>query len=426
MMNKRIAVIGAGCSGIAAVRQLTAAGHTNLVCYEKNDQIGGNWVYTAAPDAHSSVCETTHIISSKHLSQYREFPMPDHYSDYPSHREVLAYFQAYVRTFDLEPYIRFGTSVEMAAPLPDQRWQLRLSDGSIEVFDYLVVANGHHSVPRHPAWAKDFTGDYRHSHNFKNNHDYAGKRVLVVGAGNSGCDCAVESSRVAERVDISLRSAQYIVPKFFMGRPTDTFAAKMMWLPRPVQDFLHGMSLRIQVGRYSDYGLPEPDFPVTRAHPTVNSELLDRIRHGKVHPRTGIARIEGQTVYFTDGTHDTYDAIIAATGYRTAMPFFDRELIDWSDATNVPLYLRMFHPTLQTLFFVGLVQPQGSVWPLSEAQARLLGQYLNGRWQLPKDWPLLAAAEGDRIERHYTKSPRHAVEVPFLQYLRQLERLAGV
>ncbi|MGI9159607.1 MAG: flavin-containing monooxygenase, partial [Saprospiraceae bacterium] len=281
-----IAIIGAGCSGLSAIKKFLDEGLTDLVCYEKNEQLGGNWVYTATA-GHSSVCETTHIISSKAMSQFEDFPMPADYPDYPSHSQILSYFEDYARTFGLERYIRFQTAVEKAQPTPDGRWRLQLSDGSESTFDCLVVANGHHAVPRHPEWANQFTGAYYHAHDFKSNRPFAEKRVLVVGAGNSGCDCAVECSRVAARVDISVRSPQYIVPKFFMGKPTDTFAKNMQWLPQRIQNTLQQWSLRIQIGRYRDYGLPEPTFPPTAAHPTVNGELLDIIRHGKVHPRPG-------------------------------------------------------------------------------------------------------------------------------------------
>ena len=422
--SPRIAVIGAGCSGLAAVKMLLENGLTNLVCFEKNDRIGGNWVYSAA-ESHSSVCETTHIISSKWLSHYRDFPMPPEYADYPSHREVLAYFQAYAKKFDLERFIRFNSNVQKVEKLENERWRVAIQGEKPEESDYLLVANGHHSVPRHPEWKEQFAGRYLHSHAFKNNSGFEGKRILVVGAGNSGCDCAVETSRVAARVDISVRSPQYIVPKFFLGKPTDTFAAGMLWLPRAVQDALHKISLRIQVGRYSYYGLPEPDFPPTKAHPTVNSEMLEKIRHGKVHPRPGIESVKGQTVHFTDGTATEYDVIIAATGYRMAFPFFDKNFIDWEDATQIPLYLRVFHPDHKSLFFIGLVQPQGSVWPLSEAQARLVAQLLTGRFQLPSHWQQLAHEEGRNIGRQFLKSQRHSVEVHYLPYLRKLEKLAG-
>ncbi|HNG89186.1 MAG TPA: monooxygenase, partial [Saprospiraceae bacterium] len=181
--------------------------------------------------------------------------------------------------------------------------------------------------------------------------------------------------------------------------------------------------LRIQVGDYRDYGLPRPPFSPTRAHPTVNSELLDKIRHGKVRPRPGISRVQGRTVFFSDGSRSEYDVVIAATGYKMRFPFFSPDLINWEDATQVPLYLRIFHPEHKSLFFIGLVQPQGSVWPLSEAQARLVGRLLTGRWQLPSDWQQRAYAEGRQIEQEFLKSPRHSVEVHFLPYLRKLERL---
>ena len=418
----KIAIIGAGCSGLAAIKILAENGLTNIVCFEKNNQLGGNWVFTAS-ESHSSVCETTHIISSKWLSHYSDFPMPADYPDYPSHQQVLAYFQTYAQKFDLEKFIRFNTEILKAEKIEGERWRLHLNDGSAEEFDYLLVANGHHSTPRHPSWKDDFTGQYLHSHSFKNNKGFEGKRILVVGAGNSGCDCAVETSRVAAQVDISVRTPQYIIPKFFLGKPTDTFAAGMLWLPRPVQDVLHKISVRMQVGRYRYYGLPEPDFPPTRSHPTVNSEMLEKIRHGKVHPRPGIARVEGRTVHFTDGSSAEYDTIIAATGYRIRFPFFDKNFIDWEDATNVPLYLRMFHPEHKSLFFIGLVQPQGSVWPLSEVQARLVAKILKGEWSVPGNLQQLAVEEGKAVEREFLKSPRHSVEVHFLPYLKKLEKL---
>ncbi|MCC6460081.1 MAG: NAD(P)-binding domain-containing protein [Saprospiraceae bacterium] len=419
----KIAVIGAGCSGLAAIKQLQEAGFSEVVCFEKNDQLGGNWVYTAG-EGHSSVCATTHLISSKALSQFSDFPMPAEYPDYPSHRQILAYFQAYADHFGLTQYIRFNTAVLQAEELPDQRWQLRLSDGSSDIFDALLVANGHHSVPRHPDWKDAFNGQYLHAHAFKTNLGLEGKRVLVVGAGNSGCDCAVEASRVAERVDLSVRSPQYIVPKFFMGRPTDTFAAGLNWLPLSLQGWLHRISLRIQVGRYRDYGLPEPDFSPTRSHPTVNSELLDKIRHGKVHPQPGIQQVQGNTVQFSDGSSADYDVIIAATGYKIQFPFFDPAAFPWENATSIPLYLRIFHPEHPKLFFIGLVQPQGCVWPLAEAQSRLLARLLAGKLRLPANWPALAHAEAAQTERQFLRQPRHSLEVHFHPYLRQLQRAA--
>ncbi|MCW5602701.1 NAD(P)-binding domain-containing protein [Nitrosomonas sp.] len=418
----RIAIIGAGCSGLTAIKNLVEAGLTDIVCYEKNDQIGGNWVYTAMP-GHSSVNEATHIISSKMMSQLSDFPMPDDYPDYPSHRQILAYFQAYARHFQLDRYIRLNTTVLHAEKIVNERWRLHLDDGTQREFDYLLVANGHHSVPRHPDWKDCFTGKYLHAHDYKASQGLEGKRILVVGAGNSGCDCAVESSRVAMRVDMSFRSPQYIIPKFIMGKPTDVFAAAIHWLPQGVQNWLQKISLRLQIGRYRDYALPEPDFSPTQAHPTINSALFDRIRHGKVRPRPAIASVIGQTIHFADGSTSEYDVIIAATGYKISFPFFDRAFINWEEAIEVPLFMRIFHPDHPSLFFIGLIQPQGCIWPLTDLQSRLLGQLLTNKIKLPPNWRERAIAEAKYWQRQFIARPRHSIEVHYRPYMRQLLRI---
>jgi cation diffusion facilitator CzcD-associated flavoprotein CzcO len=417
--NPSVCVIGAGCSGITAVKNLLQAGIKEVVCYEQNDQVGGNWIYTAG-ESHSSVCETTHIISSKSLSQFQGYPMPDDYPDYPSHRQVLAYFQAYAEHFGLLPYIRFNTRIEKVEKIAGERWRVQLDSGEERDFDYLMVANGHHSVPRHPQLNGNFAGEYLHSHLYKSNQAFAGKRVLVIGAGNSGCDCAVECSRVAESVAISLRRPHYIVPKFFLGKPTDTFNKGLLFLPKFIVEPLRQLSLRIQVGDYRAYGLPKPDFPVTKDHPTLNSELLYKIRHGKVQPRSGVDRVEGKTVLFADGRQEEYDVIIAATGYKIKFPFFDGEFLNYEEADRIPLYLRVFHPDHPSLAFIGLVQPQGSVWPLSDLQAQLVANYIMGRWEWPKNIKKLAEKEADEIARDFLQTKRHTIEVHFHPYARRL------
>ncbi|SEF62906.1 flavin-containing monooxygenase [Nitrosomonas ureae] len=417
-----IAIIGAGCSGLTAIKHLVQAGLKDIVCYEKNDRIGGNWIYAATP-SHSSICSTTHTISSKSMSQFSDFPMPDDYPDYPSHQQILAYFQAYARHFQLEKYIRFNVAVQQVRKIEKERWHLSLSDGTEAEFDCLLIANGHLSIPRHPDWKDDFSGQYLHAHDYKSNQALENKRVLVIGAGNSACDCAVETSRNAALVDMSLRSPQYIIPKLIMGKPTDTFAVSLQWLPQRIQNWLQKISLRIQVGRYRDYGLPEPDFSPTQAHPTINSEIFDKIRHGKIHPRSAIQGISGQTVHFIDGSSAEYDVIIAATGYKISFPFFDRDFIHWEDASNIPLFLRIFHPDHPSLFFIGLIQPQGCIWTLAEAQSQLIGRLLTGKIRLPDNWRESAIAEGKNWAQQFIARPRHALEVhyyPYLQSLRQI------
>ncbi len=419
--SPRVCIIGAGCSGITAIKNCLQAGITNVVCYEKGEQIGGNWVYTSE-SSHSSVCETTHIISSKKLSAYIDFPMPEHYPDYPSHRQVLAYFESYVTNFGLAPYIRLNTTVKNVEKLTDERWQVELIDGSKEAFDYLMTANGHHSVPRYPEYEGEFTGVWMHSHDYKTNEAFKGKRVLIVGAGNSGCDCAVEISRVAKHVAISMRRPYYIIPKFMMGRPTDTYNEMLVKIPGPVQALLRKLSLKLQVGNYEDYGLETPDYPITKCHPVLNSELLYRIRHGKVHPRKAIKKLDNKQVFFVDGTEEQYDVIICATGYKVSFPFFSNEFINYDEAERIPLYLRMIHPEHPRLFFIGLVQPQGCVWPISDHQAKLAANHIMGRWAIPNNIHQLAEQEATTISKEFLKAKRHSLEVHYHPFIKKIQK----
>lgn len=422
MKHPKVCVIGAGCSGITAVKNLVQAGVKDVVCFEKNHCIGGNWVYSPK-ESHSSVCETTHIISSKTMSEYLDFPMPADYPDYPSHEQVLAYFQAYAEHFGVEKYIRFQTEVTKAEKTDSGGWRITLNNGETQNFDHLLVANGHHSHPRHPNLPGTFTGEYLHSHVYKTNRPFAGKRVLVMGVGNSGCDCAVEISRVAAFTAISMRRPYYIVPKFMMGKPTDTFNGTMTRIPKFLRKPLIYLSLRLQVGDYRDYGLEHPDYPVTSCHPVLNTELLYKLRHGNVHPRRGIGHIDGNRITFSDGKTEEYDVLLAATGYKISFPFFSKNLIDWEDADRIPLYLRTFHPDHPTLFFVGLVQPQGCVWPLADLQSKLVANLIMGRAKLPANLHRLAQREASHIAREFLQAKRHTIEVHYRPYFTSVKRL---
>lgn len=422
MMNeKKVAIIGAGCSGITAIKCLKEAGIANITCFEQNDRVGGNWIYTADP-SHSSVCETTHIISSKTLSEYSDYPMPDHYPDYPSHVQVLQYFEDYANHFQLKEFIRFNTKVEKAEQNEKGSWKISTNEG-VEIFDYLLISNGHHSVPRFPELPGNFTGRLIHSHSFKNNTPFKDERVLVIGGGNSACDCAVECSRAAEKSFISMRRPHYIIPKFFLGKPSDTFNKSMSWIPEIIAKKLRKLSLKIQVGNYESYGLQNPTFAVTEDHPTLNSELLYKLRHGNIFPKPGITSIEGNLVSFSDGSSEEIDTIIAATGYKIATPFFDDNILNFSEADEVPLFLRMFPEQYRTLIFIGLVQPQGALWPLSEVQSQLAASYIMGDYQLPKNLEQSIKEECIKINRQFLKKKRHTIEVHFHEYLEKIKKL---
>ncbi len=419
-MTKKVCVIGAGPSGITAAKNLKDEG-MDVVVYDLGTEVGGNWVFTEEV-GHSSVFETTHIISSRTLSEYADFPMPASYPDYPSHRHLAAYFQDYAKNFNLYPLIHFRTLVKNCERLPDGKWKVTVEkDGEVsaDLFDAIAVCNGHHWQPRMPQYPGSFEGEFIHSHEVKRFSRFAGKRVLVIGGGNSACDVAVESSRVATSVDMSWRRGYWIAPKFMMGKPADVFSTKIHWLPRFLWQKLSAWSLYFRNGKNSDYGLPEPDGPLGSHHPTINEDLFFTIRHGKIKPRADIAALEGHEVHFKDGSKGVYDIIVACTGYVIAHPFFDKTLIDYSEG-EVPLWLRMMHPEMDNIYFIGLFQPLGCIWPGSELQSKIMARELAGKWKRPSDIKKRIGEELKHPDFRQINTPRHTITVDFHRFRKRL------
>ena len=419
-MANRVCVIGAGPSGITAAKNLLDKGN-EVVVYDLGAEVGGNWVFNEKT-GHSSVFETTHIISSRTLSQYEDFPMPSDYPDYPSHTHLARYFQDYAKHFNLYPHIQFNTLVQHCGLNSDGKWMVEIEQGGIhkkEEFDALAVCNGHHWLPRMPEYSGSFSGEFMHSHEVKRFSHFSGKRVLVIGGGNSACDVAVESSRVAASVDISWRRGYWIAPKFIMGKPADVFSTKINWLPRKIWQKLSALSLYFRNGKNTDYGLPEPDGPLGSHHPTINEDLFFTIRHGKIKPRQDIERLDGHDVYFKDGSKGTYDVIVACTGYIISHPFFSKNFIDYS-VGNVPLWLRMMHPEIKNLYFIGLFQPLGCIWPGSELQSKIMARELAGEWTRPGNIKALIDQELEHPDFKQINTPRHTITVDYHRFRKRL------
>ncbi len=420
--HPRVCVVGAGPSGLAAIKNLQEQGISNITVFEKNNQIGGNWVYDERND-HSSIYETTHIISSKTLSHYVGFPMPQHYFDYPSHKLVLEYFQSYAEHFGLSKYIRFNTAVLKAKQIDSKQWHVVYEDDQgihEECYDYLLVANGHHWDPHLPEYPGQFDGEILHSHQYKKASVFQNKRVLVVGGGNSACDIAVEVARVSPQTCISMRRGYHIFPKFIFGKAADEAVAKTLWMPDWLRQKMFSLVIRILQGRYRKYHLMTPECGPLEIHPTINSELLYFIRHGKVRPRPGITHFEGNKVHFTSGESYEFDTVIFATGYKISFPFIDKELIDFSDLTKVPLYRKMMHADFENLYFIGLCQPQGCIWPLADYQSKIVARIIMGTLKRPEQLQQKIEQEMNKPHYRFKAHARHALEVDYHKFRREL------
>lgn len=421
----KVCVIGAGPSGITALKNLRDEG-LDVVCYDFNTNVGGNWIYNEKL-SHSSVFETTHIISSKTLSQYEDFTFDDFEAglpDYPSHDQLRRYFQAYAAKFNLYPHIQFNTLVESCELDEANQWIVQTSHEGIsktEVFTHLVVCNGHHWKPRMPHYPGNFTGKLMHSHEFKNATPFKDQRILVIGGGNSACDVAVETSRVSAKTTISWRRGYRIVPKFLFGKPSDVVASRMAFLPTKLKFFFSELTVKIFSGSNKNYGLLEPEHAITGTHPTINEELLYKVRHGKVFPRGDIEQFDGEHVHFKDGSVEAFDTIIACTGYILAHPFFRQDFLNYSEG-DVPLYLKMLHEKYENLFFVGMFQPLGCIWPAAELQSKIAARAIAGTWKRPENIAELCQREVTHPHLNQIKTPRHTITVDFHLFTKQLKK----
>jgi cation diffusion facilitator CzcD-associated flavoprotein CzcO len=500
-MTEKYCIIGAGSSGLAAAKNFAQAG-IPFDCLEREDDVGGNWYYGKPA---SSVYASTHLISSKPLTEYTDFPMPEEWPAYPGRELVQEYFRSYARAFGLYERIEFGVGVERvelinpfgslplegmgptehgqpevaraqggslreaigegggagyplqppppAPPLKGEgsrsdsnthprasaQWRVTLTNGETRHYRGIVIANGHNWDPRWPEYPGAFTGEVVHSCQYKTPDVLRGKRVLVVGGGNSGCDLAVEAAIHAKSALLSLRRAYPILPKFFRGRPIDQCGEFVMWMRAPLwlRRLGGAMVSHLVLGPAWRTSVPKPDHKLFESHPIINSQIHHHVGHGNLQLRPNIERLEGNKVRFVDGREDEVDFIIYATGYKITFPFIANEdqaaLLNWHDGAP-RLFLNVFHPTRDDLFCAGLIQPASGQWGLVDLQMQLAAKYItaldgaDNRDAARAQWfDDLKANEtpdlGNGVK--YVGTPRHAVEVEYHSYRKRLQKLIG-
>ncbi|MGA2163907.1 MAG: NAD(P)-binding domain-containing protein [Solirubrobacteraceae bacterium] len=431
----RACIVGAGSSGITAAKALADRG-ISFDCFEASDKVGGNWVF-GNRNGMSSSYSTLHINTSRERMEYADYPMPGSYPDFPRHDQIARYFDDYVEHFGLRERITFNTSVEHARPCEDGGWEVTISGKGaaergkeVHRYDALLVANGHHWSPRwpEPPIPGSFDGEQIHAHEYKEPSQLAGKRVVVVGMGNSAMDIAVDASYHARSTTLVARRGVHVVPKYILGRPLDAGVKPsripFTWLLRGMQ-----VVTRLTVGPMERYGLPRPDHRLGQAHPTVSSRILDRLAHGAIAVKPEIAELDGDRVRYADGSEGQADLIVYCTGYKISFPFLDERLVS-APENRLVLYKRVFSPEQQGLYFIGFVQPWGAIMPIAELQSRLVAEHLWGDYALPSPAQMRRDMEAmmRRQGRRYQASKRHTIQVDFSNYVVELddERRAGV
>jgi cation diffusion facilitator CzcD-associated flavoprotein CzcO len=417
-------IIGAGSSGLAAAKNLL---EHDIPCdvLEREDDLGGLWNYGKP---FSAVYRSTHLISSKPLTEYTDFPLPDDYPDYPSHAQVLEYLRSYARFFELFDHIEFNTCVKKIEPA-EEFWNVTLEPGETRRYRGVIIANGHLWDSNYPDYPGEFHGVSLHSKDYKTPDVLRDRRVLVVGAGNSGCDIAVESAQNAACTFHSVRRGYHYVPKYLFGKPADQIGESSLKLRLPIslRRVINGALIRLLHGRPQDFGLPKPDHKLFETHPIVNSQIFYYLGHGDIIPKPEVQALRGDRVLFKDGSEEEIDVIIYATGFKITIPFLDKQHLNWQNG-RPEFYLNVFHPQYDNLFLAGFIQPDSGQWGLVDYQTQLIAKFIRAQ----SDDPARAEAfrrvkSGPRPHLggsiRYINSMRHYLEVEHFSYRQRLKKL---
>lgn len=411
----RVCIVGAGPSGLIAARQLRDAG-IPFDIFEKHSGLGGVW---DPQNPGSPMYESAHFISSRYASGFLGFPMPPTYPDYPSWRQILAYIKQFAAEEKLDQLVQFESTVE-AAVWSDDGWNVKVQ-GDEKRYRAIIAAPGPTWYPRMPeiAGQETFRGAIRHSSSYFSPGEFTGKRVLIVGAGNSGVDIACDAAVAADATFLSLRRGYRFFPKHVFGVPFDAYFGLGMKppvgfeVPDDPNLLLDGL-----VGDLTGLGLRAPDHRAFETHPIINDQVVHYLRHGDITAKCDIARLDGDGVIFSDGSRETVDVVLLATGYEYRIPFIDESLVGMKDGRPQDLYLQIFSRAVDSLYVLGLSDFADSAFKMFEEQAQLIAMDLTLRGEEKREFQAMKKSHHPdlRGDHHYVDSPRHATYVDAGRY----------
>jgi putative flavoprotein involved in K+ transport len=366
MPESAVIVVGGGASGLSAAAALMRAG-IDAVVLEQDSDLGGTWARRY---------DRLRLHTIRRFSGLAHFPIPRRYPRYLSRDDVVEYLNEYARHFGLR--VVTGTSVQKIRPRIGalQGWTIETMDGDSWQGRVAVIATGQYRQPILPAWPgrESFSGRLTHSAAYVNAAPYAGQRVLVVGAGNSGAEIATDLvDNGAAHVAVSVRTPPPIVPRDPFGLPVQRTSILLSALPPAVANRVGRATARLALGDLTGYGMPKADFSpyTTRRIPLIDVGFVDALRRGRVTVKAALERLTRTEAVFADGTRETFDAIIAATGFTTGL----ESLIDLPgllDDRGEPRGASGEATAFPGLYFVGFVHSlRGHLFEANLASRRL-------------------------------------------------------
>jgi cation diffusion facilitator CzcD-associated flavoprotein CzcO len=310
--NPDAIVIGAGPAGLACAAALRGAG-LNVTVLEKADNVGSVW---------RRHYDRLHLHSDRNHSGLSGMAMPKSYPPYPSREQVVAYLEGYAARFDIKPV--FGTEVSCLRR-DGAQWFAETATGSVSA-PVAIVATGLASAPYRPSWpgSETYRGVTVHSSEYRSPAPYLGKRVLVVGLGNSGGEIALDLAEAGVDVALAVRGPVQILPRDLLGLPIVTWAIfyRSLRFPPRLVDLINAPVLRLALGSFEKLGLrraakgPLQMIEEDGRVPMIDVGALGKIRDGSIKVRSGIARLTDDGVVFDDGRSEDFGAILLATGFR--------------------------------------------------------------------------------------------------------------
>jgi hypothetical protein len=364
MPEASVVIVGAGASGLSAAGALKQQGIDSVVI-EQDPQVGGTWARRY---------DRLHLHTVRGFSGLAHFAISRRYPKYLSRDQYVAYLREYAERFGLNVVTR-ATVTRISSSSP-KSWQVATSDGRSWGARAVVIATGQYRRPIDPRWpgTTEFRGQLSHSVGYSNPKPFVGKRVLVVGPGNSGAEIATDIAENGGKfVALGIRTPPMIVPRDPFGMPVQRTGIILSLLPPRVADRLGRLTARITLGDLTKYKIPRPAWGPYSAHriPLIDVGFVSAVKRGLVHIRPAVVRLTSTGVVYSDGVKEPFDAIIAAVGFETGLA----GLIEGDNVLNDAFepIAPSGEPTARPgLYFIGFVHSlRGQLFESNRASRRL-------------------------------------------------------